>query len=94
MMTIASKADEHGLTLGVKGKLSGAALGELRREIERARRARRRVVIDLSEVTLVDRHSLEFLAAQSRDEVRVVNCPEYIEPWMARAAVSQFSSSR
>jgi anti-anti-sigma regulatory factor len=88
MMTIAARANEHSLTLAVQGKLSGAALGELRREIEKARRIRQHVVIDLSEVTLVDRHSLEFLAAQSRESVRVVNCPEYIEPWMARAAVS------
>jgi hypothetical protein len=38
----------------------------------------------MSEVTLVDRPSLQFLAAQSRDHVTLINCPAYIEPWIAR----------
>ncbi len=55
-------------------------MGELRREIERAQRMRKRVTIDLGEVTLLDRYSLTFLAAQSREEIALLNCPQYIEP--------------
>ncbi len=72
------------VTLTLAGKCSGGCLGELRRAIERARRMQREIVIDLSEVTLMDRPSLEFLAAQSRADIKLVNCPEYIQPWIYR----------
>jgi hypothetical protein len=41
-------------------------------------------VIDLSEVTLLDKPSLQFLAAQTREDVTLTNCPEYIQPWIYR----------
>ena len=39
---------------------------------------------DMSEVMLVDRPSLQFLAAQAREDIKLINCPEYIEPWISR----------
>jgi anti-anti-sigma regulatory factor len=75
---------EGDTTLALAGKCNGTALGELRRAIERARRTHKRVVIDLSEVTLLDRPSLQFLAAQTREDVHLTNCPEYIQPWIYR----------
>jgi anti-anti-sigma regulatory factor len=71
-------------TRALAGKCNGTALGELRRAIDRARRTHKRVVIDLSEVTLLDRPSLQFLAAQTREDVQLTNCPEYIQPWIYR----------
>ena len=44
----------------------------------------KQIVIDLSEVTLVDKPSLQFLAAQVREDIKLMNCPEYIEPWIDR----------
>ncbi len=76
------------VTLGVVGKVTGICLGELRREIERIRRIRKEIALDLSEVTLLDRQGVEFLAAQIRDEVRLINCPEYLEPWILKATLS------
>jgi hypothetical protein len=70
------------------GKLAGGSLGELRRAIEKARRTHKDIAIDLSEVTLLDRHSLSFLVSQSGENVRLINCPEYLEPWVARAKQS------
>jgi hypothetical protein len=67
------------------GKLVGGALGELRRAIEKARRNRQEVAIDLSEVTLVDRNSLLFLVSQEENNVVLVNCPDHLEPWVQRA---------
>ena len=71
--------------LALTGKISGNNLGDLRRQIDKARRLRRDVVIDLSEVTLVDHQALEFLAAQAGEFVTLVNCPVYIEPWLSGA---------
>jgi hypothetical protein len=70
------------------GKLIGGSLGELRRAIEKARRTHKDIAIDLSEVTLLDRHSLSFLVSQSGENVRLINCPEYLAPWVERAKQS------
>jgi hypothetical protein len=72
------------VTLVIAGKCNGGCLGELRRAIDKARRMQRPVVIDMSEVTLVDRPSLQFLAEQSRENVTLINCPPYIQPWISR----------
>src|SRR5262245_46417828 len=77
--------DRHGpatVKLSILGKINGASLGELRREIERARKNHEEISIDLSEVTLVDRHSLAFLVDQSGDDVRLINCPVYLQRWV------------
>jgi anti-anti-sigma regulatory factor len=70
------------VTVALSGTLSGTGLGELRREIERAHLLRKRVTIDLGEVTLLDRYSLSFLAAQSSEHIALLNCPAYIQPWL------------
>jgi hypothetical protein len=88
MVKIASRLDGAGaVTLLLAGKCSGGCLGELRRAIDKARRMQKQIVIDLSEVTLVDRPSIQFLAAQARENIKLINCPEYIEPWIAREAL-------
>ncbi len=85
MLKFDKQIDPSGaVTLTLAGKCSGGSLGELRRAIEKARRMQRQIIIDMSEVTLVDRPSLQFLAAQVRDDVKLINCPAYIEPWIER----------
>jgi hypothetical protein len=87
MVKIATQLDQAGaVTLTLAGKCNGGSLGELRRAIDKARRLQKQIVIDLGEVTLVDRPSLQFLAEQARDDIKLINCPEYIEPWISRSA--------
>jgi ABC-type transporter Mla MlaB component len=71
--------------LSLLGKVAGGALGELRRQIRKARKSQKEIAIDLSEVTLVDEGGVAFLAQQTSDNVRLINCPEYLAPWMKRA---------
>jgi hypothetical protein len=85
--TIARRIDgAGGVTLMIAGKFGGGCLGELRRAIEGAQRTHKEVVIDLSEVTLVDRQCLQFLA--ERRGIELINCPEYIRPWICRESSS------
>ena len=84
MVRIAAHHDNGRVTLAIAGKCNGGCIGELRRAIEKARRLHKQIIIDMSEITLVDRPSLQFLAAQARDNVTLINCPAYIEPWIAR----------
>jgi len=85
MVRIATHHDGNGsVTLSIAGKCNGGCIGELRRAIEKARRSHKSVFIDMSEITLVDRPSIQFLAEQARDNITLINCPPYIEPWIVR----------
>ena len=79
-----STESQETVRVALAGAMSGVGLGELRRELDRARRMRKRIELDLGEVTLLDRHCVSFLAEQTRDDVRLVNCPVYIEPWIEK----------
>jgi hypothetical protein len=84
MFRIESKPEPTGtVRLILAGRMHANALGELRRAIDRARRPRgRRIALDLSEITLADRASVDFLMQQRREEIELVNCPLYLQPWI------------
>ena len=87
MLKSETKPDATGtVRLTLTGRMHANALGEIRRAIDRARRQRaRRVLLDLGEITLADRASIDFLTEQTRDEIELINCPSYIQPWIAGA---------
>lgn len=72
------------VTLALSGHIEADALAELRQRIDDAGRMDRRVSVDLSEVTLMDRVAVRFLACQPAGGVELVNCPPYIERWISR----------
>ena len=76
---------ERSITLSLNGKLSEDVIPELEHSISKARVAHQRVVIDLSEVTLVDRKAVEYISDQGQD-VQVVNCPIYLRRWIRQAS--------
>jgi anti-anti-sigma regulatory factor len=86
MLKIESKPEVTGtVRLALAGRMHANSLGELRRAIDRARRQRaRRVALDLSEITLADRASIDFLSQQRKEEIELVNCPPYLETWLER----------
>jgi ABC-type transporter Mla MlaB component len=93
MLKIATRLDPTGpVTLALVGCLSEDHLAELETILAKARRTHKQIRIDLSEITLVDRHSLQFLVAQKRQDIELINCPEYIEPWIYREASNELSN--
>ena len=44
----------------------------------------RRILLDLQDLTLVDRDAVTFLADCETDGVKIMNCPAYIREWIAR----------
>jgi ABC-type transporter Mla MlaB component len=42
-----------------------------------------RVVLDLKDVTLVDRAAVRFLSRVETAGAEIVNCPEYVRSWIA-----------
>lgn len=49
----------------------------------------RPILLDLRDVTLVDRDAVRFLAERETDGVQIVNCPLYIREWIARESAAR-----
>ncbi len=79
-----SSAQSDSLTLAIGGNVSQDALPEIAQLIDHGRRDHEKVILDLSEVTLLDPAAAQFFAEQFRGGVRLVNCPFYIRRWILR----------
>lgn len=66
------------ITLAVAGHVSLESLAEIRRLMERGKQ----IVLDLSEVTLLDREAAIFFGEVVSRGVEVINCPPYITDWI------------
>jgi anti-anti-sigma regulatory factor len=44
----------------------------------------RRIVLDLRDLTLVDREAVRFLESCETDSIKIKNCPAYIREWITR----------
>jgi hypothetical protein len=48
----------------------------------------RRIVLDLKDLTLVDREAVQFLDRCETDSINIRNCPAYIREWITRERAS------
>ena len=64
----------------LSGRLDAEGVAELER-LFKAETNGRRIVLDLKDLTLVDREAIIFLAKCEAD-VQIKNCPPYIREWM------------
>ncbi len=71
------------VVLTISGQLHGDNLTELKKLIE-SDETDRRIVLDLRELTLVDREAVGFLRECDSDGIKLQNCPPYIREWIAR----------
>lgn len=65
----------------VIGRIQGSDLPGLERLTESDQPA---VILDLKQVSLVDRAVVKFLANFERANGRITNCPNYIREWICR----------
>jgi anti-anti-sigma regulatory factor len=77
---------ERSVTLWLNGKFGEDAIPELEQSISDARGAHQRIVIDLSEVTLVDRKAVEYISDQASNDIKLVNCPMYLRSWIRQVS--------
>ena len=73
---------EQAITLLLDGKFSEDALPALEQSISEARETKQTIYIDLSEVTLVDRKTVQYFSEQAAGDVKLVNCPVYLRGWI------------
>jgi hypothetical protein len=69
------------IVMRVSGRIRG---GDVPALSELLGQEKGRVVIDLTEVALVDRETVIFLSVTEASGVELRNCPDYIREWIAR----------
>lgn len=67
----------------VSGRLDTENVGDLKALFSREANGRR-IVLDLLELTLVDRDVVRFLEGCEADGIELRNCPTYIREWITR----------
>ncbi len=71
------------VVLRLSGRIQAEHVAELQRlfDLEKGGRG---LVLDLKDVTLVDRDAVKFLARCEADGIELKNCPAYIHEWIER----------
>ena len=71
-----------------KSHLSGSAVGSNRRHLRELRvqieSSSQRTMLDLEEVKLVDRATVQFLGCCESKGLDLLNCPLYVREWILR----------
>jgi ABC-type transporter Mla MlaB component len=65
----------------LSGEMNAEQVSELRALVESETTAQ--VVLDLADVTLVDRAAVAFLAGMEATGTKLLNCPQYVRTWIA-----------
>jgi anti-anti-sigma regulatory factor len=82
MLKITRATDAGTTTLALSGRIGSEHLRDLRRSL--GDEGRDSLVLDLSEVTLVDLDVVRFLLQCETEGIRLAHCPAYVQEWMVR----------
>jgi hypothetical protein len=77
------RATNKQVVFTLSGRMNAENVSELKRLIESEARGRR-MVLELSDLTLVDRDAVKFLERCETDSIKLENCPAYIREWIER----------
>jgi len=77
----------------LSGRMDAENLTELK-ELFASEMKGRRIVMDLKDLTLVDRDAVRFLESCEADSIKIKNCPAYIREWITRERKEPSGSSR
>jgi len=76
-----TRASDGQVVFRLSGRMSAENVGELETQI-RAEASGRRIILDLKDLTLVDRDVVGFLRRCEAENIQLTNCPAYIREWM------------
>jgi anti-anti-sigma regulatory factor len=82
MLKIQRKANGEVL-FTLSGRMSTEDVAELK-TLFGSEQKDRRIVLDLKDLTLVDRDAVSFLERCEADSFKLKNCPPYIREWITR----------
>jgi anti-anti-sigma regulatory factor len=75
------QSDGKTTTISLIGRIRAEDLEELKPQMGDCSE---RIILDLSEVTIVDVEVIRFLSAGEREGARLVSCPPYVREWIVR----------
>jgi hypothetical protein len=77
------KSSNGEVTFTVSGRINAEHLDELKMLLKSEADARQ-IVLDLKDLTLVDRDAVSFLKSCEAESIELKNCPAYIREWITR----------
>ncbi len=77
------RATNEQVVFTLSGQMDAENVAELKELIESEARGRR-IVLELRDLTLVDRDAVKFLERCETDGLKLEKCPAYIREWIAR----------
>jgi anti-anti-sigma regulatory factor len=77
------RATNKQVVFTLSGRMDAENVAELKGLIE-SEASGRHIVLELRDLTLVDRDAVRFLERCETDSVKLENCPAYIREWIAR----------
>jgi anti-anti-sigma regulatory factor len=80
MLRIQRSSDQE-IVFSLSGRIEMEDVEELRRLLS-LEEAGKGIVLDLQDITLVDRDAVKFLAGWEADMIKLENCPAYIRNWI------------
>ena len=78
-----NRAANREVVFALSGRMAAENVAELK-TLFGAEAQGRPVILDLENITLVDRDVVKFLDRCEADNIRLKNCPAYIREWIAR----------
>ncbi len=81
MLRIEKEIDERATILRLVGRIQSVNLGNIRAQMEHENVP---ILIDLSEVTLVNVEVVRFLSDCEDEGILLLHCPPYIREWIFR----------
>jgi len=81
MLKIEKESDGHTMSLRLSGRIQSADIGNITAQMGDDSV---RILLDLSEVTLVDVEAVRFLSNCEHEGIALVHCPLYVREWILR----------
>ena len=78
-----TRAENGEVVIKLSGRMNAENVGELETLVSEGAEGRR-IVLDLSDLTLVDQDAVSFLKRCEADNITLKNCPAYIREWITR----------
>jgi anti-anti-sigma regulatory factor len=85
MFRIHRSASGKVIVFSLSGRIKAERLAEVEKLLE-CEAGDHRLVLDLKDVKLVDRHVVSFLASCEAKGINIANCPAYIREWIEQEA--------
>ena len=76
-----TRVDNGAVVFKVSGRMEAENLAEVK-TLFSSESDRRRIILNLEDLTLVDQDAVSFLESCEADDIKLENCPTYIREWI------------